>query len=60
MTLALLLFGGEPVRGFSFAFAVGIVTGCYSSIFIASPVVLWMHNRQVARKEMLLQETAKS
>jgi len=60
VTLALLLFGGEPVRGFAFAFAVGIVTGTYSSIFIASPVVVWMHNRQVIHREMLQQEAQKA
>jgi len=36
----LLLFGGEVLRGFSFALFVGIVVGTYSSIFIAAPIVL--------------------
>jgi SecD/SecF fusion protein len=36
----LFLFGGEVLRGFSFALLIGIVFGTYSSIFIASPVVL--------------------
>jgi preprotein translocase subunit SecF len=38
---ALYLFGGEVLRGFSFALVIGIVVGTYSSIAIASPVVLW-------------------
>ncbi len=40
VVLVLLIFGGEVLRGFSFALSVGIVVGTYSSIFIASPVVL--------------------
>ncbi|MAT38968.1 MAG: protein translocase subunit SecF [Ectothiorhodospiraceae bacterium] len=34
--LALLLFGGEPTRGFAFALCIGVITGTYSSIFVAS------------------------
>jgi SecD/SecF fusion protein len=35
-----LFFGGEVLRGFSFALFVGIMVGTYSSIFIAAPVVI--------------------
>jgi preprotein translocase SecF subunit len=38
--LALFVFGGEVLRGFSFAMLWGIIVGTYSSIFIASPIVL--------------------
>lgn len=38
--VALLIFGGEVLRGFSFALLVGIVVGTYSSIFVAGPTVL--------------------
>lgn len=38
--IALLFFGGEVLRGFSFALFVGIVVGTYSSIFIAGPTVI--------------------
>ncbi len=49
LTIALLyFFGGEGIHGFSFALFVGIVVGTYSSIFIASPVLLWIANRQQA------------
>jgi SecD/SecF fusion protein len=34
--------GGEAIRGFAFALVVGIVAGTYSSIYVASPVLLWM------------------
>jgi SecD/SecF fusion protein len=40
VVLILLVFGGEVLRGFSFALFVGIIVGTYSSIFIASPAVL--------------------
>jgi preprotein translocase subunit SecF len=36
----LLFFGGEVNRGFSFALTVGIITGTYSSIYIASAIAL--------------------
>jgi SecD/SecF fusion protein len=38
--LILFMFGGETIKGFSFALLAGIIVGTYSSIFIASPVVL--------------------
>jgi preprotein translocase subunit SecF len=41
--LALLLFGGEVLSGFSFALTVGIIIGTYSSIAIASPIVEWWY-----------------
>ena len=38
--LALYIFGGEVIRGFTFAMIWGVVVGTYSSIFIASPVLI--------------------
>jgi SecD/SecF fusion protein len=38
---ALFFFGGPVLRDFAFAILIGIVVGTYSSIFIASPIVLW-------------------
>jgi preprotein translocase subunit SecF len=38
--LSLWLFGGEVLNGFSFALVVGIIVGTYSSIFIASPILI--------------------
>ena len=43
-TLALYLFGGDTTKHFAFALLVGFACGCYSSIFIASP--LWIIFRQ--------------
>ena len=40
VVIILLIFGGEVLRGFSFALFIGIVVGTFSSIFIASPIVL--------------------
>jgi preprotein translocase SecF subunit len=37
--LALLIFGGEVIRNFSFAMLFGIVIGTYSSVFIAAPLL---------------------
>jgi SecD/SecF fusion protein len=42
-TLSLYLFGGGVINDFAFTFLVGIVTGTYSSIYIASALVLWWH-----------------
>src|SRR5438132_1235783 len=39
--LCLVLFGGAVLRDFSLAIIIGVVVGTYSSIFIASPIVLW-------------------
>jgi SecD/SecF fusion protein len=40
--LILFIFGGEGLKGFTFALLAGILIGTYSSIFIASPVVIDM------------------
>ena len=42
--MALYLFGGEVLHGFSLALVVGILIGTYSSVFVASPIVLFWHN----------------
>jgi preprotein translocase subunit SecF len=42
--IALFLFGGSVLHGFSFALVVGIIIGTYSSVFVASPVVLFWHD----------------
>ena len=43
--LAMVLFGGEVLRGFSLALLVGIVFGTYSSVAIASPIMVWWQQR---------------
>lgn len=56
--LALLIFGGESVRGFAFTFAVGLITGTYSSIFVASPALMYFRKRAQARRERIKAEAA--
>ncbi len=46
---ALYLFGGRVINDFAFTFLVGVLVGTYSSIYIASPVVLWFHRQEQAK-----------
>lgn len=46
VSLVLFLFGGTAIRGFSFALIIGLLVGTYSSIFVASPVMVDLMNRK--------------
>ncbi len=48
--VSLYLFGGQVLNGFSFCLVVGIVIGTYSSIYIASPILVWSQNIAERRK----------
>ncbi|MGD0013679.1 MAG: protein translocase subunit SecF [Bryobacteraceae bacterium] len=48
--LALFLFGGAVLHGFSFALVVGILIGTYSSIFVASPILVFWQSSVERRK----------
>jgi SecD/SecF fusion protein len=48
-TMALFIFGGGAINDFAFTFLVGIITGTYSSIYIASALVLWWHKGERPR-----------
>lgn len=48
--LALVLFGGEVLRGFSLALLVGSITGTFSTIAIASPIAIWWQSKLGAAK----------
>ena len=48
-TACLYLFGGGVINDFAFTFLVGIITGTYSSIYIASALVLWWHKGERPR-----------
>jgi SecD/SecF fusion protein len=49
--LILFIFGGEVTRGFAFAMLIGVVTGTYSSIFVAAPVLVdFAKHRPLGRK----------
>jgi preprotein translocase subunit SecF len=43
--LAMVLFGGEVLRGFSLALLIGVIFGTYSSVAIASPIMVWWEQR---------------
>ena len=50
--LILFFFGGEVTKGFAFAMLVGVITGTYSSIFVAAPVLVdFAKNRPLGRAE---------
>jgi len=44
--LAIFIFGGESIRGFSFALLIGIVVGTYSSLFVATPIYVDMEEKK--------------
>jgi len=47
---SLFLFGGEVIHDFAFALLVGVIVGTYSSVFVASPIVLLLENRALAKQ----------
>ncbi len=53
VVLTLLLFGGEVIWGFAFALLIGVLVGTYSSIFVASPVVLAL---RISREDMAVED----
>lgn len=57
VTVVLLLFGGDSLFDFALVLTIGIVVGTYSSIFIASPVVLMMENIRIAAREARQEKT---
>ena len=50
VVIVLLVFGGEVLRGFSFALFVGILVGTYSSIYIATPIVVDLMKREIEQE----------
>jgi SecD/SecF fusion protein len=46
-TMSLFLFGSGAIKDFAFTFLIGIISGTYSSIFIACALVLWWHKGQL-------------
>ncbi len=48
--ISLLLFGGQVLNGFSFALVIGIIIGTYSSIFIASPILIFWQDLAEGRR----------
>jgi preprotein translocase SecF subunit len=51
VVLCLFALGGEVIRDFAFALMIGVAVGTYSSIFVASPVLIEWHSRLLAKKK---------
>jgi preprotein translocase subunit SecF len=62
VVVVLYLFGGEVLRDFAFALLVGVVTGTYSSIFVAAPIIVdweaWLEARQRRGKKAVVKTGA--
>ncbi len=52
VVLVLYIFGGETLRSFSFAMIIGIIFGTYSSLFIATPIILDTYGRKEERERL--------
>jgi preprotein translocase subunit SecF len=50
MVLAMFFFGGEALHNFALALTIGIIFGIYSSVLVASPIVLWLG---VSRQDLM-------
>ena len=51
VVVILYLFGGQAMHGFAFALIIGVMTGTYSSIYVAAPILLWLvHPKEMGRK----------
>ncbi|OGQ59498.1 MAG: hypothetical protein A3G92_02680 [Deltaproteobacteria bacterium RIFCSPLOWO2_12_FULL_38_8] len=48
--LAIFFFGGEVIHDFAFAMLIGVIVGTYSTIFIASPIFLFLYHRAEKKK----------
>lgn len=42
VVVILYLFGGSGIHGFAFSMIVGVITGCYSTVYIANPILYWL------------------
>jgi preprotein translocase SecF subunit len=58
--VAIVLFGGEVLRGFALALTIGIIIGSYSSIAVASPLMLWWEYWTSGKRGKLAQARARA
>ena len=56
MVLSILIFGGETLHYFALALTIGILFGIYSSIFVASPLIIWLG---ISREDLIKPEVKK-
>jgi len=57
-TMALLFLGGDVIRPFAWVMTFGIFTGTFSSIFVASPILMWVENKWPRENEARAQTAA--
>ena len=57
-TMALLVLGGDVIRPFAWVMTFGIFTGTFSSIFVASPILMWVENKWPRENEARAHTTA--
>ena len=61
MVVAILYaMGGEGIHGFAYCLVLGVIVGTYSSIFVASPALLWLMNRESSESASRNEAIAKS
>ena len=53
MVLSMLFFGGEVLHNFALALTIGILFGIYSSVLVASPIVMWLG---ISREDLIKPE----
>jgi SecD/SecF fusion protein len=56
--IILYFLGGESIHAFAFALVIGIVSGTYSTLFIATPILLWLIGRGIAPPPVATEKTA--
>ncbi len=59
VVLILFLFGGEVLKGFAFVMVIGIIVGTYSSIFVASPLIVEWQNRHGGKQQLRMAKRKK-
>ncbi|HET6881990.1 MAG TPA: protein translocase subunit SecF, partial [Pirellulales bacterium] len=48
VVLILYVFGGQGIHGFAFTLVIGTISGTYSTVYIATPILIWMNRRNAA------------
>ena len=56
VVVILYFFGGQGIHGFAYALVVGVIAGSYSTIFIASPILLWLTGGELVTSKTSRQE----
>ena len=59
VVLILYVFGGQVIKGFAFAMLIGVVVGTYSSIFVASPIILEWQMRHGGKRQLKMSKKKK-